>query len=234
MLSKFYDKLRLEIIRDFVLPNIAGKTIVDIGCADGFLLLSIKEEEGLRLGVDIVTDVIKQAKRAAKKLKLRNKSEFLLCNAEDLCFRDESVDVVIGAQVLEHVADPLKVIEESGRILKKGRFLVLSLPAVPFIKIFVYHLLSRSVKYRSPLHLREYAYRKHSHMEGLDELIDKLTRINFRVLEIRNLGVFYFLLDRFVWIKPFAKLIRIMEWQLSKITPALLSGIFFIIKAVKE
>ena len=136
--------------------------------------------------------------------------------------------------MLEHVADPLKVIEESGRILKKGGCLLLSLPSVPIVKMFVAHLFKRSVGYRSPTHLREYAYRKHGHVEGLDELIDKLTRINFRVFEIRNVGVFYFLLAPFAWIKPFAKLIKILEWQLSKITPSLLSGIFFIIKAVKE
>jgi SAM-dependent methyltransferase len=44
----------------------------------------------------------------------------LTCNAENLPFRDNSVDVIMNVAILEHVPNPEKVVEEIYRVLKPG------------------------------------------------------------------------------------------------------------------
>jgi SAM-dependent methyltransferase len=48
--------------------------------------------------------------------------------AEALPFPDESVDIVISQETLEHVVDPFKAITEISRVLKKGGEIYLQLP----------------------------------------------------------------------------------------------------------
>lgn len=50
--------------------------------------------------------------------------------AEEIPLPDGSVDLVITQEVLEHVADPFKAIQEIGRVLKPGGTLYVQLPFV--------------------------------------------------------------------------------------------------------
>ncbi len=50
-------------------------------------------------------------------------------DAGALPFRDSVFDVVVLAEVLEHVEDPLRVLEEAGRVVRNGGWLVVSVPA---------------------------------------------------------------------------------------------------------
>jgi len=234
ILSRFYDRFRIDVIRSIVANNTSKRIVVDVGCADGFLLFSISGKQFLGVGVDFVRNIIRKANESAEILNLKRNREFLLCSAEELCLKNESVDIVICAEVLEHLPNPLKAIKESERILKKERTLILSIPAVPFIKLFASSFFKTRIRYRSPQHLREYAYRKHGEVQGLDELIAELHKMNFRVTEIRNIGVFYLLISRFAQIKPLARFFEVFELKLSKKIPLSLSGIFFIIEAVKK
>lgn len=49
-------------------------------------------------------------------------------DALDLSFQNSSLDLVVSQDVLEHVPDYLKAIEESYRVLKKGGLFILSIP----------------------------------------------------------------------------------------------------------
>ncbi|MFH0854426.1 MAG: class I SAM-dependent methyltransferase [bacterium] len=57
-----------------------------------------------------------------------HKNMDIKCSADNTPFEDDSFDTIICFQVLEHVLDPQKVIEESFRILKKGGYMLLSTP----------------------------------------------------------------------------------------------------------
>ena len=52
----------------------------------------------------------------------------MLGDAHNLPFRSECADVVICTEVLEHCKNPSKVVDESYRILKNSRTLILSVP----------------------------------------------------------------------------------------------------------
>jgi SAM-dependent methyltransferase len=51
-------------------------------------------------------------------------------SAEALPFEDESFDVVLSTQVLEHLPDPRRALGEAVRVLKKGGRLILTVPGV--------------------------------------------------------------------------------------------------------
>lgn len=53
-----------------------------------------------------------------------------VCNAENLPIDDESFDIIICTEVLEHVPDPSKVIKEMVRVLKKGGRIVITIPRI--------------------------------------------------------------------------------------------------------
>jgi SAM-dependent methyltransferase len=49
-------------------------------------------------------------------------------DVSDLPFEDETYDIVLSTQVLEHVKDPAKVVQEMARVLKPGGHLFLTTP----------------------------------------------------------------------------------------------------------
>lgn len=51
-------------------------------------------------------------------------------SAESLPFPDESFDVALSTQVLEHVPEPERALREAVRVLKKGGRLILTVPGV--------------------------------------------------------------------------------------------------------
>ena len=52
----------------------------------------------------------------------------VLTDAKDLPFDNNSFDTALLFQVLEHVDDPVEVIKEAGRVLKKNGALIISVP----------------------------------------------------------------------------------------------------------
>lgn len=46
-----------------------------------------------------------------------------------LSFKDESFDVVVASAVLEHLLDPISVVKDVSRVLKRGGYLIVHLPS---------------------------------------------------------------------------------------------------------
>lgn len=100
----------------------AGDIIVDIGCGVGdlcrILPLSLK-----RIGIDLSLSALRYANRDC-----RTDAMFINANLYDLPLQDESVDIVICLEVLEHLREDDKALEEIRRILRPGGRLIISLP----------------------------------------------------------------------------------------------------------
>lgn len=52
----------------------------------------------------------------------------VICSATDLTFPDSSFDTVVSTEVLEHIPEPQRAMNEMCRVLKPGGFLILSTP----------------------------------------------------------------------------------------------------------
>ena len=111
---------RGKLILDWIPYNI-GKAL-DIGCASGDYLIQYSKKCEKIFGVDPNVELIRKAKIDYPKI------EFRVGTAENLSFKDETFDLVIMGDVLEHVKDENKSLDEIYRVLKKDMLLIVTVP----------------------------------------------------------------------------------------------------------
>lgn len=99
-------------------------TLLDLGCAYGFLVVEAVEAGFRALGVDASRFAIAQARRFAAPAARR----LVAAHAEHLPFADASCDVVTAFDVLEHVPEPELLIAEVARVLRPGGIFVGATP----------------------------------------------------------------------------------------------------------
>ena len=99
-----------------------GQRVVEIGCGSGNIACWVARQvapNGSVVAIDVAADQIEQARRQAQGLGLRN-IEFQVADAYSPRLPEDSFDVVYCRYVLEHVRDPLRVLQEMRRVLKPG------------------------------------------------------------------------------------------------------------------
>lgn len=120
LINNFYNYL-IATIKDFEIES-----VLDVGCGEGFTLNKLSEEGiGKKLeGVDFLKTAIDLGKKAHPKLTLNQG------NIYKLEYKNNSFDLVMATEVLEHLEDPRKGLKELIRVSKK--YLLLSVPNEPF------------------------------------------------------------------------------------------------------
>lgn len=125
ILEDFYwwFKGRRSIISTLLKNSPKGK-VLDVGCGTGANLLLFN---GMAVGLDISSEALKFAQR--------RKGNLLLCQgrAEALPFKDESFEIVLALDLLEHLPDDIRGLEEMFRVLKKEGKLLVTVPAFRFL-----------------------------------------------------------------------------------------------------
>lgn len=104
---------------------IKGKIVLDIACGAGYgskYLLSHGAKEVV--GVDISDEAIKYARQHY----VDDKLIFMKADATNLGFINETFDVVVSFETIEHVEKYHKFLEEINRVLKTDGILLLSSP----------------------------------------------------------------------------------------------------------
>jgi arsenite methyltransferase len=99
-----------------------GEVVLDLGSGGGidcFLAAKRVGPEGRVIGLDMTTDMIKLARRNAKKMRVTN-VEFRFGEMEDIPLPDESVDVIISNCVINLSSDKDAVFNEAYRVLRPG------------------------------------------------------------------------------------------------------------------
>lgn len=122
----------------------AGKKIrlLELGCYHGDFIHALHDDPQFdAMGIDIDESAL----RIARELGLNVKKGTL----EDLQFENESFDCIYSCHVMEHVLDPISVINECDRILAKGGIYMAIVPSVSHIK---YKIYGKKWKYFSPPH----------------------------------------------------------------------------------
>lgn len=108
-------------------PLSRGETVLDIGCGTGvdtLVAAIIIGPEGRVTGIDLISEMLKQARTNLEKTSLKNVT-FQEGSAEQLPFPDGTFNVVISNGVFNLIPDKAKALREVFRILKSsGRFLL--------------------------------------------------------------------------------------------------------------
>jgi 2-polyprenyl-3-methyl-5-hydroxy-6-metoxy-1,4-benzoquinol methylase len=114
---------RLDVVFDECLAHtpLAGKRTLDAGCGYGLFSAVAAGHGAMVVSLDV-------GERLVARARARAGSRGVVADACKLAIRDESFDVVIASEMLEHTATPLRAIEELGRAVKVDGLLVLTTP----------------------------------------------------------------------------------------------------------
>lgn len=116
--------LRLGYIERFA-GNLAGKTVLDIGCGGGILSESLAQHGAVVTGIDLAASPLEVAR--LHRLESGVDVEYRLISAEDLAAQQPGHwDVVTCMELLEHVPRPDSVIRACADLVKPGGHVFLS------------------------------------------------------------------------------------------------------------
>jgi O-antigen biosynthesis protein len=102
-------------------PWVEGKAVLDAGCGVGYGTRLLAEHGPARLvGVDISAEALAQAPAES--------AELVEADLRELPFEADSFDVVVCFEVIEHVDDHERVMEELRRVLRPPGILLISSP----------------------------------------------------------------------------------------------------------
>lgn len=96
----------------------AGKTVLDLGCAGGFMAEALAQRGADITGIDPAVGAIDAARAHAREGGMRIRYDVGV--GEALPYDSASFDAVVCVDVLEHVADLDKVLSEVERTLRPG------------------------------------------------------------------------------------------------------------------
>lgn len=114
----------------------AGKNVLDIGCASGYLAEKFKRNDCFVTGIEVNPEEAEGAKSHC--------GTVITADVEQLAestFADESFDVIVYADILEHLKQPEVILRGQRRWLSRNGFVIVSLPNVAFIGIRLQLLL---------------------------------------------------------------------------------------------
>ena len=102
----------------------------DLGFGPGVLTAFILQQEASwrAAGVDISKDCLHHAQRLLKKKEVLGRSELSVADVRRLPYPDDTFDVVVAVEVLEHIPDPEAGLAEAMRVLKPGGYAMTALP----------------------------------------------------------------------------------------------------------
>lgn len=106
----------------FFIPHLTpAMRVLDCGCGPGTISVGLAQivAEGHVVGLDREAAELEQARRYAEQQRVTN-IEFQLGNVYELPFPDGSFDAVFAHAVLQHLAEPMRALDEMRRVLKPG------------------------------------------------------------------------------------------------------------------
>lgn len=123
--QRFWQRKRIAWIIENALEieNKKSKTGLDIGCGSGVITRFISRYFKNFIGVDISRNAIDHC----NKMKGENE-EYICSNAERIPIEDESIDLVICSELIEHIKEYDRMLDEIYRVLKKEGVLLLTTP----------------------------------------------------------------------------------------------------------
>lgn len=181
------DKYRLEAWHKSYLKRfndnfkeIANKVILDCGTGQGYMSIELAKAGARVISCDLTLQSLARLKKIADKKGLANRIFLVRCSAEELPFKNSTVDYFVLNAILEHLEKEKETIEEINRVAKKMSGLMITVP-------MAYHLLNPlfvpGVFFQDKKigHLRRYTKK---------DLIEKFKDFSYQLKKIYYVGHF--------------------------------------------
>jgi SAM-dependent methyltransferase len=125
-----------------------GGSVLDAGCGGGGTAISLAEESGFAVGLDLEARFRDAGTRLAAEKGVRNIA-FVQGDGSRLPFENGAFDLVFSHSVIEHVRSAVEYLRECHRVLKPGGVLYLS--TAPYLSLAGAHLPRLLVPF--PIHI---------------------------------------------------------------------------------
>ena len=123
--STYFSNIRMDIIS--LIPLNPAQKILEIGAGAGNTLLFIKESN---LAKEVMGIELMEIANSNQNNPLIDKFQIANIEHENIQAPDEYFDIIICADVLEHLVDPWSIIDKVSRCLKKDGLLIVSIPNI--------------------------------------------------------------------------------------------------------
>jgi len=185
---KFKEKLYKEVINK--IKSKSKSSILDLGCGQGDDLFRISKGcdfSGCGLDFSLTQLRLASSKDFSKKIK------FIQANINSLPLRNNTFDIIIFSEVIEHVMDAKGVLGEIYRILKDDGYLFITTPnrydyfhfLGGLLPLSIRKKISRSIQTKVDVDSSEYLgdlkIKEHEHLYGLGEIKTVLKESNFLI-----------------------------------------------------
>lgn len=104
---------RAEVLTRLLTPHVTGRSILELGCADGMVCAALQRAGASTTAVDRSPDLFDERAR-------RDGVRFLEADVTDLPFDDSQFDLVFSYNSFEHFASPDSVFREAIRVANVG------------------------------------------------------------------------------------------------------------------
>jgi SAM-dependent methyltransferase len=110
-----------------VAPLARGRRVLDAACGEGYGTFLLAAEAADIVGIDIAAEAVAHAQMRYSAPNLR----YVRGSCTALPLPDDSVDLVVSFETIEHLAEQAAMLEEFRRVLSPGGVLVISSPNKP-------------------------------------------------------------------------------------------------------
>lgn len=174
--DRYYAQARPEMI-DFI--PISSNKILDAGCGEGEFSRQLKDELNAEVwGAEIDPNAAALAKKKIDRVIVGDISQ-LINKLPDAYF-----DCIVFNDVLEHLVDPFRMLQEIKGKINTGGVIVCSIPNVRYFRTLKKLLVQKQWKYKNDgildkTHLRFFTYRS---------IIDMFDSLGYEILKIEGVN----------------------------------------------
>lgn len=187
-----------------------GRRVIEIGCGLGGFLVNTARRGAMVVGLDVSSKAIRIARKLVNRSRLQSNVELVVGDAQFLPFREESGDIVVCSETLEHVPDYEKAFGELVRIARKSGYLCLTVPnflSTAFFENVVLLLIGQ------PGYVQSHVCVEKEHVFHLFKLRRLLAQENVKVIAVRSVD--------FLHLPPRVRRILNLSWSLRLISDQL-------------
>ncbi|MDO8555707.1 MAG: class I SAM-dependent methyltransferase [Nanoarchaeota archaeon] len=116
-------EMLLLLLKKFSRP---GAKILDVGCGTGVIASALAKNNAV-VGLDISAQALAFARKRDASI------SWIKGDAQAVKFKPNSFDVVLASDVVEHVKDDVKALENMHRVLKPGGKVIITVPALEML-----------------------------------------------------------------------------------------------------
>ncbi|MFH1209745.1 MAG: methyltransferase domain-containing protein [archaeon] len=125
-------RLKMPLIMKALSINKTDK-VLDIGCGSGIFSEAIAKQAKEAYGLDYSKTNILNVRSNYKNLK---NLHFVIGDASNMPFKDNYFDAVLATELIEHIQNDNKFLQECNRVLKKGGKLIITTPCTnPLVSV---------------------------------------------------------------------------------------------------